>query len=130
MESAIFSFLAVMPVGSPSGQYCPAMKPRSIWKGHLRLELLTVPVRMYTALNEAERISFNQLHRACHQRLRQKLVCPLHGEVPREAIVNIHMGETMGSRLAVNTSCRPRDPGYGWGKVSSAIAMPDSPATE
>jgi DNA end-binding protein Ku len=63
------------------------MKPRSIWKGHLKLELITLPVRMYTALNEAEKVSFNQLHKNCHQRLRQELVCPIHGKVERSDIV-------------------------------------------
>ena len=63
------------------------MKPRSIWKGHLKLELITLPVRMYTALNEAEKVSFNQLHKNCHQRLRQELVCPVHGKIERSDIV-------------------------------------------
>jgi len=42
---------------------------------------------MYTALNDAEKVSFNQLHRNCHQRLRQELVCPIHGKVQRDEIV-------------------------------------------
>ena len=40
------------------------------------------------------------------------------------------IGGNMGSRLAVNTSYRLRDLDYGLGEVSSAMAMPDSPATE
>jgi DNA end-binding protein Ku len=63
------------------------MKPRSIWKGHLKLELITLPVRLYTMLNEAEKVSFNQLHKGCHQRLRQELVCPIHGKTERDQIV-------------------------------------------
>jgi DNA end-binding protein Ku len=63
------------------------MKPRSIWTGHLKISLLTIPIRVYTALNEADRISFNQLHKDCHQRLKQHLVCPVHGKVEREHVV-------------------------------------------
>ena len=63
------------------------MKPRAIWTGHIRVCLLTIPIRVYTALNEADRISFNQLHKDCHQRLKQNLVCPVHGKVEREHVV-------------------------------------------
>ncbi len=63
------------------------MKPRSIWTDHLKLELLTIPVRLYTAINEAEKVRFNQLHKDCHQRLHQHLDCPVHGKVERDAVV-------------------------------------------
>jgi DNA end-binding protein Ku len=63
------------------------MKPRSIWTGHIRISLLTIPIRVYTALNEADKITFNQLHKDCHQRLKQQLVCPVHGKVEREQVV-------------------------------------------
>ena len=63
------------------------MKPRSIWSGVLKISLVTVPVRVYTAVNGGEKVAFNQLHKNCHHRLRQKLVCPVHGEVARENIV-------------------------------------------
>jgi DNA end-binding protein Ku len=63
------------------------MKPRSIWTGHIKISLLTIPVRVYTALNEADKISFNQLHKDCHQRLKQQLVCPVHGKVERDNVV-------------------------------------------
>jgi DNA end-binding protein Ku len=63
------------------------MKPRSIWTGHLKISLLTIPIRVYAALNEADKITFNQLHKDCHQRLKQNLVCPIHGKVEREHMV-------------------------------------------
>jgi len=63
------------------------MKPRSIWSGLLKLSLLTIPVRLYTAVSESEKVTFKQLHRDCHQRIRQQLVCPVHGHVQREALV-------------------------------------------
>ena len=36
---------------------------RSIWKGHIRFSLVTIPVRVYNAINTSETIHFNQLHR-------------------------------------------------------------------
>lgn len=36
---------------------------RSIWKGHIRFSLVTVPIAIYNALETSESISFNQLHR-------------------------------------------------------------------
>jgi len=36
---------------------------RSIWKGHIRFSLVTIPVRIYNAINTSETIHFNQLHR-------------------------------------------------------------------
>lgn len=36
---------------------------RSIWKGHIRFSLVTIPVRIYGAIETAEKISFNQLHK-------------------------------------------------------------------
>ncbi len=39
---------------------------RSIWKGHIRFSLVTIPVRLYNAIDTAETIKFNQLHRGCN----------------------------------------------------------------
>jgi DNA end-binding protein Ku len=63
------------------------MKIRCIWSGHLKVSLVTIGVRVYSALDSGEKIAFHQLHKGCHQRVRQKLVCPMHGEVKREDLV-------------------------------------------
>jgi DNA end-binding protein Ku len=47
----------------------------SVWKGHLTFGLISVPVRLFAAAR-GERISFNQLHKVCHSRLKQPLMCP------------------------------------------------------
>lgn len=39
---------------------------RSIWKGHIRFSLVTIPIRVYNAVDTAESIHFNQLHRECN----------------------------------------------------------------
>lgn len=36
---------------------------RSIWKGHIRFSLVTIPIRIYNAVDTEETIKFNQLHK-------------------------------------------------------------------
>lgn len=36
---------------------------RAIWKGHIRFSLVTIPVRIYNAIETSETIRFNQLHK-------------------------------------------------------------------
>jgi DNA end-binding protein Ku len=36
---------------------------RSIWKGHIRFSLVTIPIRIYNAVDTQETIRFNQLHK-------------------------------------------------------------------
>jgi DNA end-binding protein Ku len=36
---------------------------RSIWKGYIRFSLVTIPIRIYNAVNTDETIRFNQLHK-------------------------------------------------------------------
>src|SRR6266550_359758 len=36
---------------------------RSIWKGHIQFSLVTIPIRIYNAVNTEENIRFNQLHK-------------------------------------------------------------------
>jgi Ku protein len=64
------------------------MAARSIWKGHLRLSLVTIPIRVYSATNAAAEIHFNQLHRECQTRIQYKKWCPhCEREVPSDEIV-------------------------------------------
>src|SRR5215467_7392265 len=59
----------------------------TVWKGHLTFGLISMPVRMFTAAR-GERISFNQLHKVCHSRLKQPLFCPVcNRQVERSEIV-------------------------------------------
>ncbi|MEX1139287.1 MAG: Ku protein [Bacteroidota bacterium] len=39
---------------------------RAIWKGHIRFSLVTIPIRVYNAVDTEQKISFNQLHRECN----------------------------------------------------------------
>jgi DNA end-binding protein Ku len=59
----------------------------TVWKGHLTFGLISIPVRMFAAAR-GERISFNQLHKVCHSRLKQPLFCPVcNRNVERSEIV-------------------------------------------
>ena len=59
----------------------------SVWKGHLTFGLISIPVRM-SAAARGERVSFNQLHKVCHSRLKQPLFCPVcNRQVERSEIV-------------------------------------------
>lgn len=65
------------------------MAPRSSWKGYLRLSLLSIPVKAYTAVSTSgDDIQLHQLHRGCHQRIRYQKHCPVHGEVAPADIVS------------------------------------------
>ena len=53
--------------------------PRSIWNGAITFGLITIPVRLYGAIEEKD-ISFNQLHEKDNGRVRYKRVCSECGE--------------------------------------------------
>ena len=65
--------------------------PQTLWTGHLRLSLVMVPVRLYSALSAEEAISFRQIHKSSGQPIRlAKGVRDAAGEfteVPDEEIV-------------------------------------------
>jgi len=59
----------------------------TVWKGHLTFGLISMPMRMFAAAR-GERISFNQLHKVCHSRLKQPLSCPVcNRNVERSEVV-------------------------------------------
>ncbi len=64
------------------------MAPRSTWKGYLRLSLVSVPVKAYTATASGSEIRLNQLHRECNSPIKYRKVCPTHGELDNQAIVS------------------------------------------
>lgn len=65
------------------------MAPRSSWKGFLKLSLVSVPVKAYSAASSAGEIRLNQLHKSTHQRIRyQKVVDGGDGPVSSDDIVS------------------------------------------
>ncbi len=47
----------------------------TVWKGYLTFGLISIPIRLFAAAR-SEKISFNQLHKECHTRIKQQLYCP------------------------------------------------------
>jgi DNA end-binding protein Ku len=59
----------------------------TVWKGHLTFGLVSFPIRLYSAAR-GESISFNQLHKADHSRVKQVLYCAAEDKpIPRSEIV-------------------------------------------
>jgi DNA end-binding protein Ku len=65
-----------------------AERIRTFWKGQLRLALVSIPVRLLTALEREKQINFHQVHRESKQRIRYEKVAPGVGPVEQEDIVH------------------------------------------
>ena len=46
--------------------------PRPIWSGYLKLSLVSVPVKAYTATDSSGEVHLNQLHDECKSRIQYK----------------------------------------------------------
>jgi DNA end-binding protein Ku len=64
-----------------------AAPARPYWTGYLKLSLVTIAVRLYTATSERDRVRFHQIHEPSGERVRQQLVVPGIGPVERDEIV-------------------------------------------
>jgi DNA end-binding protein Ku len=65
------------------------MAARSAWKGYLKINLVSIPVKAYTGTaSGSDGIRLNQLHAQCNSRIQYKKMCPVHGEVPNDDIVS------------------------------------------
>ena len=65
-----------------------AAPSRTSWKGFLKLSLISVPVKAFTANETSGEVHLNQLHKDCNSRVKYVKVCPEHGELKSEAIVS------------------------------------------
>jgi DNA end-binding protein Ku len=65
-----------------------AERIRTFWKGQLRLALVSIPVKLLTALEREREISFHQVHRQSKQRIRYEKVAPGVGPIEQEDIVH------------------------------------------
>lgn len=57
------------------------MAVRPVWKGQLRLSLVSIPVEMYSATNRSSTISFRQIHKPSGKPVRYEKVVPGIGPV-------------------------------------------------
>lgn len=59
----------------------------TVWKGHLTFGLVSLPVKLFSAAR-GETVSFNQLHKDDHSRVKQVLFCQLEDRaVPRSELI-------------------------------------------
>jgi DNA end-binding protein Ku len=63
------------------------MAAHASWKGFLKLSLVSVPVKAYTATASGNDITLHQLHAKTHTRIQYKKFAPEVGEVSGEEIV-------------------------------------------
>jgi DNA end-binding protein Ku len=62
------------------------MASRPVWKGQLRLSLVSIPVEMFSATERKARISFRQIHKPSGERVQYQKVAPGVGPVKNEDI--------------------------------------------
>jgi DNA end-binding protein Ku len=64
------------------------MAARATWKGHLKISLVNIPIKVFPATESSATLSFNQLHGECQTRIQQKKWCPhCNREVSNSEIV-------------------------------------------
>lgn len=74
------------------------MAARSIWRGAIKLSLISIPVRLYAATTSQTDVSFRQFHRRCRTPIQMKKWCPqCDEEVTKDDIVKGH--ETSRGRV-------------------------------
>lgn len=67
------------------------MAARPSWDGFLNFNLISVPVKAYSAAaSGGGKIGFHLIHKGCNSRIRYKKVCPIHGEVSNEEVVSAY----------------------------------------
>jgi len=60
---------------------------RPIWSGHIRLSLVSVPVKLYAATRTGGRIAFHQVHEPSGKRVRYQKIVPGIGPIDTDEIV-------------------------------------------
>src|SRR5450755_1568574 len=77
-----------MPVKRKKTRSKSRSKFRASWRGQLRFGLVSFEVQAVNAeIKENAEVHFHLLHEPDHQRIHYAKVCPKHGEVPSDEIV-------------------------------------------
>jgi len=63
------------------------MAARSIWRGQIRLALVSIPVELFPATKSGDAIQFHQVHEPSGKRIKYEKVVPGIGPVDRDEIV-------------------------------------------
>ena len=67
--------------------------PRAAWKGHLKLALISCPIRLFKATRQAEKLSAHYLHRDTRNRIQMIPHDPKLGRVARSDLVTAYQLE-------------------------------------
>src|ERR1051326_8438592 len=62
--------------GFRNGKSRSEKMPRAIASAQIAFGLVSIPVKLFSATEASEKISFNMLHRDCGSRIQQQLFCP------------------------------------------------------
>jgi DNA end-binding protein Ku len=65
----------------------PAPSSRPIWKGNLRLSLVSIPVELYSATKASAKIAFHQIHEPTGKRIRYEKTVTGVGPVDKDEIL-------------------------------------------
>jgi len=63
------------------------MAGRPYWTGQIRVSLVTMPVRLYSAVNRAAQLQFHMIHEPTGKRVHHENIVKGIGPVPREEII-------------------------------------------
>ena len=63
------------------------MAPRALWKGQLRLSLVSIPVEIFSATKSGARVSFRQIHKPSGKRIHYEKSVPGIGPIKTDDIV-------------------------------------------
>src|SRR3954464_15651733 len=63
------------------------MAARPMWRGQIRLALVSIPVELYPATKSGAAIAFHQVHEPTGKRIKYEKVVPGVGPVDRDEIV-------------------------------------------
>ena len=62
---------------------------RTMWKGYLRCSMVTIPIRLYNAVDSSTKIRFNQLHEKDHGRVGYDKSCKSCGVVLAKCLADV-----------------------------------------
>src|SRR3954463_11233488 len=63
------------------------MAARPIWRGQIRLALVSIPIELYSATKSGAQIAFHQVHEPTGKRIKYEKVVPGIGPVDKDEIV-------------------------------------------
>jgi DNA end-binding protein Ku len=69
---------------------------RAIWKGYLKCSLVTIPIKMFTAVTKRP-LQFHLYHKTCGSRIRQQNLCPVCGRTlgPEDIVKGYQYGKDL-----------------------------------